>query len=306
VISVRTACTSIKAAARCVYAAALLRSILLQCYSSTDWHSVYYTARVHYASLTQLVVIGRACLAAAQAVLEQGGLVNKILMDEKGLCLIYAFGTPGSSFEDNSLRALGSAASSRRQFSSSSGRRGPSRGSGNNGGSRSGSGSGSSSSSAECIASIGVATGQVCAALLGLSTVRCEYALVGDTVNLAARLAAHAAASGFGMLACPTTAAPLLGKGTQSFKQVEGFDEFRVERVGALRPKGKSADISIYEVRFRTLFFFNSSALLSMAFFQQWEVVVWCLVSACTTAVSVCIHTAQLLCAFIPLLSTST
>jgi Adenylate and Guanylate cyclase catalytic domain len=271
VISVRTACTSIKAAAVCVYAAALLRSILLQCYSSTDWRSVYYTARVHYASLTQLVVIGRACLAAAQAVLEQGGLVNKILMDEKGLCLIYAFGTPGSSFEDNSLRALrvgcailgklgrskmkmGSAASSRRQFSSSSGRRGPSRGSGNNGGSRSGSGSGSSSGSAECIASIGVATGQVCAALLGLSTVRCEYALVGDTVNLAARLAAHAAASGFGMLACPTTAAPLLGKGTQSFKQVEGFDEFRVERVGALRPKGKSADISIYEVRLRTLF----------------------------------------------------
>jgi Adenylate and Guanylate cyclase catalytic domain len=213
------------------------------------------------------VVIGRACLAAAQAVLEQGGLVNKILMDEKGLCLIYAFGTPGSSFEDNSLRALrvgcailgklgrakikaGSAASSRRQFGSSSGRRGPSRGSGNNGGSRSGSGSGtSSSSSADCIASIGVATGQVCAALLGLSTVRCEYALVGDTVNLAARLAAHAAASGFGMLACPATMAPLLGKGTQSFKQVEGFDEFRAERVGALRPKGKSADISIYEVR---------------------------------------------------------
>jgi class 3 adenylate cyclase len=187
------------------------------------------------ATVFQLNAIGSACLTAAQAVLEQGGLVNKIMMDEKGLCLIYAFGTPGCSFEDNSLRALrvgcailtrlgplphsssSSGGSSKRPRAYNTARRQSfSAGSGSAAGASTRRGSVRASSSgsaaavaaaaaAECTASIGVATGQVCAALLGLSTVRCEYALVGDTVNLAARLAAHAHATGHGLLACPST-----------------------------------------------------------------------------------------------------
>jgi class 3 adenylate cyclase len=172
-------------------------------------------------------------------VLEQGGLVNKIMMDEKGLCLIYAFGTPGCSFEDNSLRALrvgcailtrlgplphsssssGGSSSKRPRSYNAARRQSFSAGGGGAAGTSARRSSVRASSSggaavaaaaataaaAECTVSIGVATGQVCAALLGLSTVRCEYALVGDTVNLAARLAAHAHATGHGLLACPST-----------------------------------------------------------------------------------------------------
>jgi class 3 adenylate cyclase len=195
------------------------------------------TAVTGTGTVFQLNAIGSACLTAAQAVLEQGGLVNKIMMDEKGLVLIYAFGTPGCSFEDNSLRALrvgcailtrlgplphsSSGGSSKRPRAYNSARRQSfSAGSSSAAGASARRGSVRASSSgsaaavaaaaaaaaaAECTASIGVATGQVCAALLGLSTVRCEYALVGDTVNLAARLAAHAHATGHGLLACNST-----------------------------------------------------------------------------------------------------
>jgi class 3 adenylate cyclase len=108
---------------------------------------------------------------------------------------------------------------------------------------------------------IGVATGQVCAALLGLSTVRCEYALVGDTVNLAARLATHAAESGRGMLACPATMAPLLmGRGSNSAQQLQDGEgrDFTAECVGTLRPKGKSSEVSVYQVHLQTLIPYTS------------------------------------------------
>ncbi|CAN0408256.1 unnamed protein product, partial [Discosporangium mesarthrocarpum] len=89
-------------------------------------------------------------------------------MDEKGLVLIFAFGTPGCSYENNNLHAIRVAMRIVKIGK-------------NNHKQRMG---------------IGIASGKICIGLIGKPDFRSEYALAGDMVNLAARLAANAGKKG--------------------------------------------------------------------------------------------------------------
>lgn len=92
------------------------------------------------------------------AVYRRGGGINQFLLDDKGLTLVAAWGLPGTTHEDDARRALGTAleaSTSMRQLG------------------------------LELRA--GVATGRAYSGTRGNERRR-EYAMVGDTVNLAARL----------------------------------------------------------------------------------------------------------------------
>ena len=87
-----------------------------------------------------------------------GGSLRQYTVDDKGCVLIGAFGLPGSSHEDNSRRAVEAAVSIRQGLEAA--------------------GIGSKA---------GIAEGRVFCGLVG-SGDRCEYAMMGASVNLAARL----------------------------------------------------------------------------------------------------------------------
>ena len=86
------------------------------------------------------------------------GGIDKISVDEKGAVLIAAFGLPPLSHEDDPVRSLHAAMAIHKAMTDHG-----------------------------VPASIGVATGQVFCGTVG-TTARCEYTVIGHTVNLAARL----------------------------------------------------------------------------------------------------------------------
>jgi class 3 adenylate cyclase len=86
------------------------------------------------------------------------GSLRQFVVDDKGCVIIAAFGLPGSSHEDNSVRAIEVATVIRDSFSE-----------------------------AKIDCRIGIAKGMVYCGLVG-SDDRCEYAMMGSSVNLAARL----------------------------------------------------------------------------------------------------------------------
>ncbi|CAM9988422.1 unnamed protein product, partial [Choristocarpus tenellus] len=102
-------------------------------------------------------------------------------MDEKGLVLIFAFGTPGCSYEYNNLHAIRVAMTILTT---------------------------SKSEHKRCVG-IGIASGAMCTGLIGKADFRSEYALAGDVVNLAARLAASADKTKGGVLCDEGTVQPL-------------------------------------------------------------------------------------------------
>jgi class 3 adenylate cyclase len=177
-----------------------------------------------FTRLSLLERVGKDCIKAADAVLELGGQVNKIIMDDKGLSLLYAFGTPGCSYEDNVARALQVALKIQEGVLESG-----------NGGWRFG---------------VGISSGEVCVGLLGLSSVRCEYALVGATVNMAARLASQAQAGEWGVLTEPSTVEQIVRNGGLVGAKAEfmlGMG-MKAVSVGVMRLKGQAADTTLFEV----------------------------------------------------------
>eukprot|EP01041_Mallomonas_annulata_P007424 gene7424-15167_t len=87
-----------------------------------------------------------------------GGSLRQYTVDDKGCVLIGAFGLPGSSHEDNSRRAVEAAMSIREALDGD-----------------------------DLICKQGIAEGRVFCGLVG-NVNRCEYAMMGTSVNLAARL----------------------------------------------------------------------------------------------------------------------
>lgn len=96
--------------------------------------------------------------ALQRSVYRFDGGIDKISVDEKGAVLIAAFGMPPLSHEDDPVRALHAAMAMRKALSDQG-----------------------------VVASIGVATGQVFCGTVGTAE-RCEYTVIGHTVNLSARL----------------------------------------------------------------------------------------------------------------------
>ena len=96
--------------------------------------------------------------ALQRSVYRYDGGIDKISVDEKGAVLIAAFGLPPLSHEDDPARSLHAAMAMRKVIADHG-----------------------------VPANIGVATGQVFCGTVG-TTSRCEYTVIGHTVNLAARL----------------------------------------------------------------------------------------------------------------------
>ncbi len=139
-------------------------------YLSMAWVPSTRVVRTPRDEMSELQNIISECVDAADAVLSHGGLVNKFLMDDKGLSMLYAFGTPGCSYEGNSFRALWVALDIRMRIGELH---------------KHGFG-------------IGIASGRTCVSILGLGSLRCEYAIAGSTVNMASRLADHSLKLGKG------------------------------------------------------------------------------------------------------------
>ncbi|ATB33453.1 AAA family ATPase [Melittangium boletus] len=99
-----------------------------------------------------------AVRAMQEAVYGMGGSVNQLLVDDKGLVLVAAFGLPTCAHEDDAVRAVKAALQAHTALRTLG-----------------------------STAAIGISTGRVCCGLRGGAT-RYEYALMGRTVNLAARL----------------------------------------------------------------------------------------------------------------------
>ncbi|MFP2925643.1 AAA family ATPase [Pyxidicoccus sp. 3LG] len=99
-----------------------------------------------------------AVRALQEAVYAFGGSVNQLLVDDKGMVLVAGFGLPTCAHEDDAVRAVRTALQARTTLRTLGLR-----------------------------ASVGIATGRVCCGLRGGAS-RHEYALMGRTVNLAARL----------------------------------------------------------------------------------------------------------------------
>ena len=87
------------------------------------------------------------------------GSLNKLLMDDKGSTLIVVFGLPPMSHQDDATRAILTGFCMSRELAK-----------------------------IKCSCSIGIATGTVFAGVVGTSGSRREYSVLGDSVNLAARL----------------------------------------------------------------------------------------------------------------------
>ena len=138
------------------------------------------------------------------AVNQYEGAVNKFLMDDKGSTLIAVWGLPPLSHEDDPTRGVlcGLAICSRLWDMG-------------------------------LVASCGITTGVVFCGVVG-STTRKEYSVLGDTVNLSARLMQRACKSGGGVI-CDLAVRSLAQQGL----------EFKDE--GEIKVKGKSKLINIFK-----------------------------------------------------------
>ena len=145
-----------------------------------DWLAEYRRVTVLFASLEGMepgVEVARKVLHQAfgeiqRAIYDVGGSVNQFLVDDKGTTLLALWGVPGCTHEDDPRRAVEAALSIHRQLERFKLR-----------------------------VSVGLSTGRVFCGRRG-SRRRCEYAVIGRTVNQAARLMAVAAD---GVLCDPST-----------------------------------------------------------------------------------------------------
>ncbi|MBF0307282.1 MAG: AAA family ATPase, partial [Alphaproteobacteria bacterium] len=140
-------------------------------------------------------------LAAIQRRLHrQGGAIHKVAVDNKGIAVIAAMGLPGLAHEDDPARAVRAALDMADDLAETDG-----------------------------AAAIGIATGRAYCGMIG-DPRRCEYTIIGDIVNLSARLmqAAH------GGVLCDAATAQACG------------GHHACEPLGAIKVKGKADAVPIF------------------------------------------------------------
>lgn len=103
--------------------------------------------------------IQRIIKTVQKCLYQSEGSLNKILMDDKGSTLIVAFGLPPFAHQDDPVRAVLASFQLKEQLSK-----------------------------INCNCSIGITTGLVFTGVVGTNGNRREYSVLGDTVNLSARL----------------------------------------------------------------------------------------------------------------------
>ncbi|HNT54341.1 MAG TPA: adenylate/guanylate cyclase domain-containing protein [Anaerolineaceae bacterium] len=155
--------------------------------------------------------LNRYMTLMVSAIVTQGGMVNKFGGDS----LLAVFGTPLNPAEDHAARAAQAARdmlSALEKFNQSQ----------------------SQSALPELSIGIGVASGPVVAGNVG-SAERLEYTVIGDTVNLAARLQDKTKETRF----------PILLHG-ETFRQASTSMELRVEHLPEMAIRGKQEAVAVY------------------------------------------------------------
>jgi class 3 adenylate cyclase len=122
------------------------------------------------------------------------GFLRHCLIDDKGCVLVAAWGTPGTCFNDNCERALETAVASWKALSA-----------------------------VHMPSSMGITTGRALCCCVG-SKLRCAYAIVGDVVNLAARLMSMAE----GRILCDINTATGVSQATRLSKIMHLLPQGRV------------------------------------------------------------------------------
>ena len=125
----------------------------------TGWLAELRRISVLFVGLGEPTEALQSCVRTLQDVVERfEGSVNKLAVDGKGVLLVAAFGLPPLAHEDDGIRAVEAALAARVALSALG-----------------------------CTGGIGVATGQAFCGSVG-NEIRREYTMIGDIVNLAARL----------------------------------------------------------------------------------------------------------------------
>ncbi|MES1908800.1 MAG: hypothetical protein MHM6MM_001670 [Cercozoa sp. M6MM] len=173
-----------------------------------------------------------------RAIYKYEGSLNKFLVDDKGSTLIACFGVPPLAHEDDALRAVMAAVALQDSIAVHMGLR----------------------------TSIGVSTGQVFLGALG-SGQSAEYAVLGDAVNLAARLMQRAQrrtqilidaatrqllGGGRGGSAVPVTGRAPGDAAADRARADAAASRFVIERLGNVHVKGKSQAIPVWAVKSKT------------------------------------------------------
>ena len=149
--------------------------------------------------LTKLQRIMKCC---QQSLNKYEGSMNKFLMDDKGLVLIAAFGLPPFAHEDDPSRAIHCALSIHALLKTKG-----------------------------IYASIGISHGRVFCGSVG-SSIRREYTMLGDTVNLAARIMQRAK----GQVLCDSSTFALTNM------------KFTFESLQPIQLKGKTLSVQLYRI----------------------------------------------------------
>lgn len=153
-----------------------------------------------------------ALVCVQEEVFAYRGGVNKFLMDDKGSTLLACFGlsSPGARVDDAPRATLAALAVCARLFAMG------------------------------FAASVGITCGEVFCGAVG-STARREYTVLGDTVNLAARLMQRAASQGVDDAGRPTGGV-LVDRACRD--ECGGLLEF--QRLAPITVKGKSGEIEVF------------------------------------------------------------
>mmetsp|Transcript_3596 Transcript_3596/g.8578 ORF Transcript_3596/g.8578 Transcript_3596/m.8578 type:complete len:1140 (-) Transcript_3596:2301-5720(-) len=152
------------------------------------------------------------------------GTTRQVTVDEKGLAAIFVFGLPGLMQHSHLLRCVMAGIHIRNLVKGH----------------------------ADVTLSAGLATGSCYCGLVGNPRTRCEYAVMGDTVNTAARLAAHAA---------KTNQALLCGQSVQEavVHDREAMDRIHLVPAGMVKLKGKAKEVSVYSPEVKQVFRMSNS-----------------------------------------------
>ena len=147
----------------------------------------------------------QSCLATClEPISQSGALLRQFIYDDKGVVLIWTFGQTQATFEDNPQRGLRTAQALHEALSAIG-----------------------------LSIDIGITSGEAFCGLVGVPGRRCEYGVMGPSVNLAARLMCMCEAKGVNLLCCDQMRAEL-GKGRVKDVRFTSFDPVAVRGYAAL------------------------------------------------------------------------